>query len=84
MKNTILLILIFLIVGCANSKFDVGLAVHANQFDKPEYDGGNPLGVMRYSYSNRDQTLFCEHISSLPDIEKGMGLNLCGIGLRIY
>ena len=68
------IILLFLLLqGCVTF---AGIAVHPD-IDNPEYSGSNPLFVLRIEKGN----LFCEHVSSIPDVEKGYGLNMCGFGV---
>jgi len=69
-----IILLTLLLQGCSTF---VGVAYHLN-VDKPEYNGSNPLLVIRSEYENG----FCEHISSIPDREKGYGLNMCGVGIK--
>jgi hypothetical protein len=69
-----IILLALLLQGCATF---IGVAVHSD-IDKPEYSGNNPLFVLRVEHEN----MFCEHISSIPDVEKGYGLNICGAGVR--
>lgn len=58
-----------------------GLAVHSSK-DSPEYDGANPLFVIRSQSEDERFFYFCEHVSSVPDTEKGYGLNMCGAGVK--
>lgn len=47
---------------------------------EPEITGlAAPLGIIRAeSKTERGTTVFCEHISSISESEKGRGLNHCG------
>jgi len=67
-------LLSILLQGCSTF---IGVAYHLD-IDNPEYSGSNPLLVIRSEYKNG----FCEHISSIPDIEEGYGLNMCGMGIK--
>ena len=69
-----LILLSVLISGCNTF---AGVAIHSAQ-DQPEYSGTNPMFIIRGEYKNG----FCTHISSIPDQEKGRGLNMCGLGVR--
>jgi len=70
-----ILILTLLLQGCSTF---VGVAYHLDT-DNPEYSESNPLFILRGEYKNG----FCEHISSIPDKEKGYGLNMCGVGIKL-
>jgi len=51
---------------------------------QPEYRVQNPLATVRIEWTGeqRDRRLYCEHISSVPMIEQGSGLNRCGIEFK--
>ena len=68
-----------LLSGC---KIFGGVMVHNRKLDGPEYGGSNPLGFLRAETD--DGRYFCQHTSSIPDTEKGYGLNTCGIKTRLY
>ena len=76
--KTLILTLFLILQGCTTY---AGIAVHSG-LDRPEYNGSNPLFVIRSQAENNNAFAFCEHISSVPDKEKGYGLNLCGAGLK--
>ena len=61
-----------------------GLSMHSRGADAPEYNGTNPLGHFgaRAEFTER-LTGFCEHLSSIPDYEAGLGLNRCGVEVEV-
>ena len=62
-----------------------GVSFNDEKGGEPEINGMvSPLGVIRAEYeTERNNTLFCEHISSLSENEEGDGLNHCGFLLKI-
>ena len=80
MKKVILSSLILLLTGCSTTF--IGIAAHPSM-DKPEYNGKNPMFIIRGDKEMGAFTGFCEHISSIPDKEDGYGLNMCGIGIKL-
>ena len=78
MNNLFLICYVVLLSGCA---FHTGVAYHPrgelNDFDS------NPLGVVRGTMEGYNGVqLFCEHVSSIPDNDKG--LNMCVALIRVY
>lgn len=57
----------------------VGVAVHPESIDRPEFYGPNPLGFFGYECSHENYTVYLEHISSIPYYEQGGGLNMLAI-----
>ena len=78
MKKLIFTISFLFLHGCALTG---GVAFHAVKEDAPEFNGANPLGFIRGVSDNK--LFFCEHISSIPDWEKGLGLNMCGVQVEL-
>ena len=74
MLNIIKVLILLILQGCSTF---VGVAYHLDA-DKPEYSGSNPLFIIRTEHNN----MFCEHISSIKDKEKGYGFNMCGAGVK--
>ena len=64
--------------------FSAGLGFHAENYDKPEVQGmDNPIGIVRISNKwDNGLEAYCEHISSIPVWEYGLGFNHCGILLE--
>lgn len=59
----------------------IGIAAHSYTYDAPEYEGTNPLGMIgaeKQLYGGR-VVVFAEHISSMPDYERGYGINMVGV-----
>ena len=49
-----------------------------------EYDRNDPLGIIRIEYeTERETTLFCEHISSIPGTGKELDINHCGAMFKL-
>ena len=56
-----------------------GAAMHHEKWDSPEHHIPNPIGIIGGEYkADEHVTLYCEHLSSIPYIEQGAGINLCG------
>ena len=73
------LALLILLSGC---QAHVGVAFHPEGELNNNKDQ-NPLGIIRLTKEGYNGIeLFCEHVSSLPDDDKG--LNMCGATMRIY
>ena len=69
---------------CADFDFFAGVAFSDKTAAQPEVDLPGPLGILRIEYeTERETTVFCEHISSLSEEEKGSGLNHCGFLVRL-
>lgn len=77
----IMLKIIFISIFLQGCTTYVGIAIHP-AFDRPEYNGGNPLLNVRSQIESDRYFSFCEHVSSIPDREKGYGLNMCGAGFK--
>jgi hypothetical protein len=61
-----------------------GMSLSDESSTRPEVDLPDPLGILRMEYkTDRENIVFCEHISSLPKIEAGSGLNHCGFLVRL-
>lgn len=59
--------------------FKVGMSLSMEAQARPEIDLPGPLGILRMQYkTDKGNELFCEHISSIPAVENGNGLNHCG------
>lgn len=81
MGRVILLAALIFLGGCS---IQAGLSYHTEGWDSPEVQGmNNPLGVVRGSSAVTGGEIFCEHISSLPVWEQGLGFNHCGVLIRI-
>lgn len=72
---------LMLIQGCSVS---MGIGLHAEKNDKPEFNGDNPMGIIEGTMPLTEKIEgFCFHVSSFPNHEIGDGLNMCGVKLRI-
>jgi hypothetical protein len=60
-----------------------GLAVHPVPLDNPHDGMENPLGVVRVENDIGNFQTYYEHISSVPNNDDGMGLNMFGINYFI-
>jgi len=70
-----------LISGCSVS---VGIGVHPRNSDEPEFDSPNPIGIVEGAAPMTDRIDgFCMHISSIPKVEDGAGLNMCGLKYKV-
>lgn len=65
-----------LIAGCS---FYGGISVHSEAKDAPEFYAPNPIGILGLEREFGEFTGFCEHRSSIPYTELGLGLNECGL-----
>ena len=65
-----------LLSGC---RMGAGLAVHPTALDNPHDRMENPLGVVRAENNIGNFQTYYEHISSVPNNDDGMGLNMFGI-----
>lgn len=76
---------IILLCGCSVVDFKAGSSFNDERGGYPEIDGlVAPLGIIRLEYeTERDNTVFCEHISSLSETEEGRGLNHCGFLFKL-
>lgn len=80
--NQAALVAVFLcLAGCQTY---VGLSVHPQGADAPEFYAPNPIGIVGAEWRHEEITLFCEHRSSIPHIEAGFGLNECGAKVPIF
>lgn len=61
----------------------LGVSVHPEHLDKPEFYAPNPIGIVGAEYRSGSWVGFCEHRSSIPYWEKGLGLNECGVKLYL-
>ena len=81
MKSLIIFAALFL-AGCAGDLTGyAGVDMGAASFDG--YEMENPIGRfgVRYRPEGSDVELHCEHLSSIPDINDGRGLNKCGAAM---
>lgn len=80
-----LLSLLFIPSLCfADFDLNIGISLSDEDSAKPEIYLPNPLGILRVEYETENNTtVFCEHISSFPLVEKGTGLNHCGLMLKL-
>lgn len=70
---------LLLLAGCNDINIKVGVSFSDENGGAPDVDLPNPLGIIRGEYeTERGNIGFCEHISSLPKVEEGSGLNHCG------
>ena len=79
------LIFILLLTSCSSLSIKVGASFNDERSGEPEITGlVAPLGIIRAEYeTERDNTVFCEHLSSLSEAEQGSGLNHCGFLFRL-
>jgi hypothetical protein len=62
---------------------EVGVAVHQNSWDRPEFVIQNPIGTYEAGIKKGKITYYYQHISSIPVYEEGYGLNMIGIKIKI-
>jgi len=75
---------IILLTGCSQVSVKVGTSFNDERSGQPEVGLISPLGIVRVEYeTERENTAFCEHISSLSQDEEGSGLNHCGFLFRL-
>lgn len=55
--------------------------MHLETQDAPEFYAPNPIGILGGETKHKRLKGFCEHRSSIPYLEKGLGLNECGLKL---
>lgn len=79
------LFLYILLTSCSQVDIKAGVSLTNDKWGEPEITGLNsPLGIIRGEYeTERGNTAFCEHISSLSESEKGGGLNHCGFLFKL-
>lgn len=82
LKLSTLWVLFLCLSGCA-STLDcspyIGLAVHPESIDAPEYYAPNPIGIVGYECTKGEYTVYIEHKSSIPYYEQGGGLNTLAV-----
>jgi len=73
-----------LVVGCASLGCEryVGVSVHPERLDKPEFYAPNPIGLVGAECRRDDLSAYLEHRSSIPYLERGYGLN--EVGGKLY
>lgn len=84
MFRVLFLLLISTHIYAGEFNFKLGASISNERSAKPEVDLPSPLGILRFEYkTEKENIIFCEHISSIPSDEEGHGLNHCGflIGL---
>lgn len=64
------------LTGCS---FYGGISMHTENADAPEFYAPNPIGILGLEKSYDRFKGFCEHRSSIPYREYGLGLNECGV-----
>jgi len=69
---------LFLCLGSGCSWYG-GVSVHLESQDAPEFFAPNPIGILGGEYRQGRWIAFCEHQSSIPYFEQGLGLNSCGV-----
>lgn len=80
MKALIILGVLLLTSGCSSIDPYIGISVHSNALDRPEYYAENPIGLFGAEMNiTPSYILFVEHQSSIPYLEEGYGLNHIGI-----
>lgn len=58
--------------------------MHLEKQDAPEFYAPNPIGILGLERKYKKFTGFCEHRSSIPYLEDGLGLNECGVKYRFF
>ena len=78
------LLISLVLQSCSALDFKAGISFADENSAAPEVNLPNPLGILRIEYpTENNNTIFCEHISSLPLEEKGSGLNHCGFLIEL-
>lgn len=58
----------------------IGISVHSEYTDSPEFSSQNPIGVFGAELNMSDNiVLFTEHTSSISKKETGYGMNVVGL-----
>lgn len=57
------------------------ISVHDAKRDDVKWH--SPIGTYGLKLENDDKSVFCEHMSSIPDIDDKPGLNHCGFEMKI-
>lgn len=78
MRIALTLILIVILSGCAGTRHKVGISLHSNSLDAPEYTTKNPQGIYRAEKDFEPFELFFEHESMIFMRERGLGYNKVG------
>lgn len=77
----VMLLALLVTSGCQSVY--VGIGMHAEKWDAPEYYSPNPVGMVGAEADfGHEITGFCEHLSSIPYYEVGLGFNWCGVQKR--
>lgn len=73
-------LLLAILQGCSAVNVKAGFSFHAEASAEPEITNmPSPLGIVRAEYkTNKGNTFFAEHITSVPGVERGSGLNHAG------
>jgi hypothetical protein len=76
----IILLIIPLLCSCSAIDVKVGVSFRDEQGGEPEITNmPNPMGIVRAEYeTEKGNTFFAEHITSIPGDEDGDGLNHAG------
>ena len=84
MRNVLFLLFVCSSHVTADIAFKYGLSVHNQDSADPEVNLETPLGILRLEYeTEREHTVFCEHISSIEQHEIGRGFNHCGFLMKL-
>ena len=92
LSHILIAMIIFSFAACAEAQegwyIELGLSVHSEKLDYPEFQGSNPLVNIGIGYSISIEDgyidIYGRHTSSTTDYEKGYGLNQIGIQVRKY
>lgn len=71
-------------IDAPNTYIDIGMSVHSNRIDGPEFLSDNPLGTIEIGIQKKRIKVYYEHTSSILYREDGYGMNQIGIKYRIW
>lgn len=77
MRSLFTALCVLALSGCSITPY-VGISLHSEGADAPEFYAPNPIGIIGLEKKIGRFSLFCEHRSSIPYLEEGYGLNECG------
>lgn len=82
-KKIILLSFVCLTIMACTTKprpyFSSSILIHSQSFSKPEVNLQTPLGEVEAGLETQSTAIFVRHTSSIPQKEKGQGIQSAGI-----
>jgi len=63
---------------------DVGVALHSEQYDDPEFIAPNPIGLAEIGYTRGRWNFAVSHDSSFTNHEYGYGYNKFSVKYRLW